>query len=97
MTLTIQIPKMDIQQHIVELEKKLELTKPDAARHNPAPDYLRQLVDKTGLSQRACAKAIGVSERTFRDYLNSSHESECPYPVQFALEMLALHTPPCND
>lgn len=73
------------------LSRKLDAAKP-AARHNhkPDPDYLRALVDKTGLSQRACARAIGIDERTFRYYLDTTDtRHECPYSVQFCLERLA--------
>jgi len=60
---------------------------PDSKKHNPNPDYLRDLLEKAGLSQRAAAKIIGVKERTFRNYLADG--TECPYPVQFCLENLA--------
>lgn len=60
--------------------------KPDASRHNPAPDYLRGLVASSGLSQRAAAESIGISDRLLRYYLKG--DRECPYPVQYALERL---------
>lgn len=60
--------------------------KPDSENHNPAPEYLRGLVDSAGLSQRAAAHRIGVSERVMRYYL--AGEREAPYPVQFTLECL---------
>lgn len=63
--------------------------KPDAKNHNPEPQYLRDLIEKAGFSQRGAARQIGISERTFRDYLNGDHPSQAPYPVQFALEALA--------
>ena len=62
---------------------------PDASTHNPDPKYLRDLLFTANLSQRDAAKKIGVSERTFRDYLNGSHKSKAPYAIQFALEVLA--------
>jgi transcriptional regulator with XRE-family HTH domain len=62
--------------------------KPDPTTYNPNPDYLRELVDKSGLSQNKVAESIGVATRTFRDYLNGNHKSKAPYPVQFALESL---------
>ncbi len=61
--------------------------KPNAENHNPAPDYLRDLVERIGLSQRATAKEIGIDERTFRNYL--SGKTTAPYPVQYTLESLA--------
>ncbi len=68
---------------------KVPASGPDAKKHNPDPAYLRDLVAATGLSQRACARIIGVSERSMRDYLNPTHPSELPYPGQYALERLA--------
>lgn len=63
--------------------------KPDASKHNPDPLYLRQLVEQSGLSQRECARRIGIGERTMRQYLASSGRcDQAPYPVQFALEAL---------
>lgn len=60
--------------------------KPNALKHNPDPDYLRELIDRAGLSQREAARRIGISERVMRYYL--SGEREAPYPVQYALESL---------
>ncbi len=65
---------------------------PDSKKHNPSPDYLRSLVEKTGMSQRKVARTIGIDERTFRAYLANSNASsalDAPYAVQFALECLA--------
>lgn len=65
---------------------------PDSARHNPDPQYLRELIDQAGLSQRGIARLLGLHERTFRQYITSRENAtylECPYPVQFALEVLA--------
>ena len=61
---------------------------PDATKHNPDPQYLRDLLELAGLSQRGAAAIIGIPERTFRDYLNGNNASEASYPVQFALESL---------
>ena len=66
--------------------------KPDSTKHNPDPEYLRELVKKTGLSQRKVARIIGVNERLFRMYLanrSASTAYDAPYPVQFALECLS--------
>lgn len=72
--------------------------RPDASLHDPAPDYLRSLIARSGLSQRGAARAIGVSERAIRQYLAGRRRLAdgrvlpvlAPYPVQFALEALAL-------
>lgn len=61
--------------------------KPNAIQHNPSPNYLRDLIEKSGLSQRQAARLVGINERTMRYYLTD--ERECPYPVQFCLESLA--------
>lgn len=62
---------------------------PNAANHNPAPEYLRGLVASAGLSQREAARRIGVSERMMRYYLADGEANrEAPYVVQFALECL---------
>ncbi|MFS8372439.1 XRE family transcriptional regulator [Xanthomonas campestris pv. armoraciae] len=65
---------------------------PDAALHDPRPEYLRALIEQSGLSQRQAAERIGISERLMRYYLVAAgHDSyrAAPYPVQFALEHLA--------
>lgn len=64
---------------------------PDASRHDPRPEYLRALIEKSGLSQVACARLIGVDGSTMRRYLATGTTSarEAPYPVQYALEGLA--------
>ena len=65
--------------------------RPDAGKHNPSPEYIRALVDGSGLSQRQAAKRIGISERSMRYYLSdaASDYRPAPYVVQFALESLA--------
>ena len=68
----------------------MTLTPNAPAKYNPNPIYLRSLIEQSGLSQRECAKRIGVGERTMRQYLaTSGRQDEAPYPVQFALEALA--------
>ena len=67
--------------------------RPDAALHDPRPDYLRALLDQSGLSQRGAARRIGISERVMRYYLSPAESRDyraAPYPVQYALEMLAI-------
>jgi hypothetical protein len=66
--------------------------KPDASRHDPRPEYLRALLAAAGLSQRAAAERIGISERLMRYYLapeTADDRRVAPYPVQYALEQLA--------
>ena len=63
--------------------------KPSAAKHNPDPAYLRELIDLDGLSQREAARRIGVSDRMMRYYLSDDPDAtRAPYPVQYALENL---------
>ena len=68
-------------------------TLPDASTYDPRPDYLRALLAQAGMSQRAAARRIGISERVMRYYLSDSASGNyrpAPYPVQYALEMLAI-------
>lgn len=73
---------------------------PDARNHRPDPAYLLGLLDDAGLSQTEAAKRLGISDRTMRRYLALperryspgevvTERVPCPYPVQFALEVLA--------
>lgn len=75
--------------------KKGEITVhlPDASLHNPDPEYLRQLLDAAGLSQRNAAKLIGMTYEGFRNYLRPIDHPlyrEAPYSVQFVLEALSV-------
>lgn len=63
--------------------------KPNIETYNPDPEYLRQLVENSGLSQRQAAKAIGHNERTMRYWLAGRHEF--PYSVQYIMEALARY------
>jgi hypothetical protein len=65
--------------------------KPDATiYYDPDPAYLRSLVERTGLSQNAAARTLGVSERSMRYYLSETDRSSpAPYLFQVALEDLA--------
>lgn len=69
--------------------------KPDAAKRNPDPDYLRGLIARTGLTQAQVADAIGLSPRQMRMYLstNPAARQDAPYAVQFALEALSAAAP----
>ena len=64
----------------------------DLTKHNPDPTYLRGLLEQAGLSQRAAARTLGVSERMMRYYLvraDNPNYRPMPYAVQFCLEFLA--------
>lgn len=64
--------------------------KPDAKNYKPEPQYLRDLLERAGLTQRAAALQLGIPERTFRDNLNGNKpNSTISYTGQFALECLA--------
>lgn len=65
------------------------MIKPDASKHDPRPEYLRSLIERAGMSQRAAAAAIGVSARMMRYYLAAKSDHRARYPEQFALEALA--------
>jgi len=86
-----------LQNHHVELaqcaQQRLRActSTPNAAFHDPDPDYLRGLLVLAGLSQRKAAEAVGISHRVMRYYLAASAADyrPAPYPVQYALEQLA--------
>jgi hypothetical protein len=68
------------------------VSKPDASRHDPRPEYLRALLDSAELSQRAAAERLGIHERMMRYYLYPEGHAQrrpAPYLVQYALEQLA--------
>ncbi len=60
---------------------------PNAENYNPDPDYMRSLVEASGLSQRKAAVRIGVGERTMRAWVLG--EKRFPYSAQYAMEELA--------
>lgn len=64
--------------------------KPNASKHNPDPAYLRELLDRAGLSQREAARRLGISDRMMRYYLSEDPGAwkPAPYSVQYALEQL---------
>lgn len=66
--------------------------RPNAAKHNPDPAYLRELLERAGLSQREAARLIGITDRMMRYYLSDDPAApRAPYAVQYALERLAAH------
>ena len=75
----------------------MKILKPNAAMHKPSPEYLRGLLDKIPdqtlytkgrISQRKVAARLGINDRTLRDYLQEPPRTECPYLVQYAIEMM---------
>ena len=64
--------------------------KPNASKHNPDPAYLRELLDRAGLSQREAARRLGISDRMMRYYLSLDPASykPAPYAIQYAIENL---------
>lgn len=63
--------------------------KPNSEKHTHDPAYLRELIERAGLSQREAARRIGVSERMMRYYVSGDPNApRAPYPVQYALENL---------
>jgi len=70
------------------------MRRPDASLHNPDPAYLRELIARAGLTQHGAAEQIGIKSRAMRYYLTDPASGNrflvAPYPVQYALEGLAL-------
>ena len=62
--------------------------KPNAKDYDPRPEYFRELVESTGLTQKKIAETLGVDERTIRRWL--AGDRQFPYTVQLALESLVL-------
>lgn len=68
------------------------MRKPDFARYNPEPDYLRGLIKQAGLSQRQAAARIGLSLQGLQNYIRPKEHPlyrAAPYQTQYALEGLA--------
>jgi len=66
---------------------------PDVTDAETRPEWLRMCIAASGMSQRAAAKRIGVSERIMRQYLADRYAKtaqNAPYPVQYALECLGI-------
>jgi len=62
---------------------------PDPSKHNPDPEYLRELITDAGLTQAQAARAIGHNPRTMRYWLSGQHTF--PYTVQFTMEALTRY------
>lgn len=65
---------------------------PDAAKHNPAPEYVARLIEAAKkrcsyTTQAQVAQRIGISLTTLKDW--KSGEVTMPYVGQYALERLA--------
>lgn len=66
------------------------MARPNAAQHDPRPEYIRELLDRAGMTQDGAAARIGISERMMRYYVADGDANKpAPYLVQFALECLA--------
>ena len=65
---------------------------PDAERYNPAPEYMRELVEKAaarhGISQRKLAKLLGIPWGTLENW--KSGRSRYSYADQYLLEMAGI-------
>ena len=70
------------------------LPAPDSKQHHPNPEYLLARLVQAGLSQRAAAKIMGITYRQMRQYCSGTRE--CPYSIQYALEMLSFLNIPTN-
>ena len=69
------------------IPRRMPWDAPDSAiYYDPRPEYLRTLIESSGLSQNLAAKKIGISERSLRYYLS---DRKADYPVQVALEDLS--------
>ena len=62
---------------------------PNAAFYNESSDYLRCLINSSGLSQETVAKLIGIDGRTLRGYISTTNPKRHPYAIQYAIECLA--------
>lgn len=66
--------------------------KPNVKLHNPDPNYIRGLIEKSGLDHDALSKRLGICTRSIRLYvadLDVKTRRDTPYCIQYALEQLA--------
>lgn len=61
----------------------------------PTPQYIADLIRKTGKSASWCARRIGVTDRYLRKL--TAGDATASYPVQFALESLAAEMSKLQD
>ena len=61
--------------------------KPNAELYNGDHQHFADLVDATGMSKRAVARALGIGYSTLRCYLEGTRT--ITYVVQYAVEQLA--------
>ena len=82
---------MNMVQRSINEVRRGPRRKPDASTHDPDPAYLRSLIADAGLSIRATARRLGISERMMRYYVadEAGDHRSAPYAVQYALEALA--------
>ena len=65
--------------------------KPDPAKHDPRPEYIRALLHQAGLTQAQGAETAGVTARMMRRYVCTDKDgafTPVPYSVQYLLESL---------
>ena len=72
---------------------KIGFRMPDAAtEYNCEREYLLDLLNRAGLSQREAAKRFGINERTMRDHVAPADKrrarSPVPYVIQYSLECI---------
>lgn len=60
-----------------------------ATLYRPDPAYLRSLIERSGRSQRECARIIGVDDASLRRWLMTPPRARIPYSAQVCLELLA--------
>jgi len=68
--------------------------KPDAKSYDPRPEYLAELIQSAGLTQKKLGSILGVDQRTIRRWL--AGDRQFPYSVQFMLESLILSPDECD-
>lgn len=61
---------------------------PSSETGNSQATYLRELISRLGLSQRAAAQVLGVDERLFRHWCADSADRPCPPEIFSKLRCL---------
>ena len=68
---------------------------PNAEDYIPDTNYLREIVQVTGLTTKEVSELIGIPVRTLQDLLSLTRLKHVhKYPVQYAIEMLAIENNP---